>query len=76
MNQPLNNVGKSITIRAPIPTDMANLLSKLTVAKSPLLDVTTGLLIGPTDVRGRDAGEKGGKGFVPSDRLVLEEVSN
>jgi hypothetical protein len=55
---------------------MANLLSKLTVAKSPLLDVATGLLIGPTDVRGRDAGEKGGKGFVPSDRLVLEEVTD
>ena len=64
--------GQSITIRAPIPSDMANLLKKLTVAKDPLLDVNTSLLIGPTDVRGKDAGEKG-KGFVPSDRLVLEE---
>ena len=52
---------------------MANLLRKLTVAKDPLLDVTTSLLMGSTDVRGKDAGEKG-KGFVPSDRLVLEEV--
>ena len=54
---------------------MANLLKKLTVAKAPLLDASTNLLIGTTEVRGRDAGEKGGKGFVPSDRLVLEEVS-
>lgn len=53
---------------------MANLLKKLTVAKDPLLDVNTSLLMGSTDVRGKDAGEKG-KGFVPSDRLVLEEVS-
>lgn len=53
---------------------MANLLKKLTVAKDPLLDVATSLLVGSTDVRGKDAGEKG-KGFVPSDRLVLEEVS-
>ena len=57
-----------------MPPDMANLLKKLTVAKDPLLDVTTSLLMGSTDVRGKDAGEKG-KGFVPSDRLVLEEVS-
>lgn len=57
-----------------MPPDMANLLKKLTVAKDPLLDVATSLLVGSTDVRGKDAGEKG-KGFVPSDRLVLEEVS-
>ena len=65
--------GKSITIRAPIPPDMANLLKKLTVVKDPLLDISSNLLLGSTEVRGRDAGEKGGKGFVPSDRLVLEE---
>jgi hypothetical protein len=67
--------GESITIRAPIPSDMANLLKKLTVVKSPLLDKETSLLIGSTEVRGRDAGELGAvKGFVPSDRLVMEEV--
>lgn len=52
---------------------MAGLLKKLTVVNKPLLDEETSLLFGSTDVRGKDAGEKG-KGFVPSDRLVMEEV--
>jgi hypothetical protein len=46
-----------------------------TVVKAPLLDKETSLLIGSTEVRGFDAGELGAvKGFVPSDRLVMEEV--
>jgi hypothetical protein len=45
----------------------------LTVEEQPLLDIDTRLLRGSTEVRGREAGERGARGFVPEDRLIVEE---
>ena len=64
---------EKIIIRAPVPSDMAKVLSKLTVENKPLLDKETSLLIGSTEVRGREAGEKDRIGFVPSDRVIQKE---
>ena len=67
--------GKTILIRAPVPADMSGVLRRLTVENEPLLDETTNLLKGSTEVEGVEAGDRRGgmKGFVPSDRLVLED---
>jgi hypothetical protein len=65
---------KQVLIRAPVPDDMSRVLRKLTVADAPLLDAHTSLLTCTTEVRGREPGEKG-KGYVPSDRLRMQEVS-
>jgi 23S rRNA pseudouridine1911/1915/1917 synthase len=67
--------GKTILIRAPVPADMSGVLRRLTVENEPLLDATTNLLKGTTEVEGVEAGDRRGgmKGFVPSDRLVLED---
>jgi len=65
--------GKQLTFRAPLPTDMANLVRKLSPT-SPLLDAASGLLLGETPaVQGRVLGAEEGRGFVPMDRLVWQE---
>jgi hypothetical protein len=48
---------------------MANIVSKLSPA---LLDETTNLLTCSTEVLGKLPGEAG-RGFVPSDRLIMED---
>ena len=67
--------GETVLIRAPVPADMSGVLKRLTVQDEPLLDYTTNLLKGTTEVDGVEAGDRtaGMKGFVPSDRLVLED---
>jgi len=65
--------GKQLTFRAPLPSDMAKLVKKLSPA-SPLLDSASGLLLGETPaVQGRVLGAEEGRGFVPMDRLVWQE---
>lgn len=65
---------KQILLQAPVPPDMAKLMLKLTPGTEPILDGQTSLLIGSTDVKGREPGDmRGGGDFVPSDRLVIEE---
>jgi len=66
--------GKKVLLRAPVPTDMANLMFKLTPATEPILDKRTCLLVGTTEVKGREPGENLGAGnFVPSDRLIIDD---
>ena len=60
-------------LTAPIPSDMAAVICKISSANS-IFDPSSSLLIGDTEVRGRAPGEKGG-GFVPLDRLIMEEES-
>ena len=50
---------------------MGGVIAKLTVANE-IFDPSTSLLTCDTEVRGRGPGEKGG-GFVPLDRLIMEE---
>ena len=66
--------GKKVLLRAPVPTDMANLMFKLTPSTEPILDKQTCLLVGTTEVKGREPGENlGGGNFVPSDRLIIDD---
>ncbi len=65
---------KEIKLQAPIPSDMTNLMKKLTVQSQSLIDPATNLLTVTTDVKGKEPGEKG-KGYIPYDRLQFEEDS-
>ena len=65
---------KEIKLQAPIPSDMTNLMKKLTVQSQSLIDPNTNLLTVTTDVKGKEPGEKG-KGYIPYDRLLFEEES-
>lgn len=60
-----------MVLTAPIPSDMAVVISKIST-ENTIFDPSTSLLLGDTEVRGRAPGEKGG-GFVPLDRLIIEE---
>ena len=67
--------GKLLTLRAPLPNDMAQLIVKINGAGAPpLLDPEgSGLLAGTTPaVQGRAAGDQG-NGFVPLDRIALAD---
>lgn len=67
--------GKTILLRAPVPDDMATVMKTLVAENAPIFDPITRYLIGTTEVRGKEAGERGGnKGFVPSDRIAFEDV--
>ena len=70
--------GAEIVLTAPIPEDMASLLTKLTRGDSnggeqeEIFDPVRSRLLCDTTVRGKEPGEAG-RGFVPLDRLVIED---
>ena len=63
--------GQEVVLTAPIPQDIADVLSKISTANT-IFDPSTALLTCDVEVRGRGPGEKG-RGFVPLDRLIIEE---
>lgn len=64
--------GARVLITAPVPADMAALLTRLSAPLTPFFDEASALLTVTTEVSGKAPGETG-RGFVPADRLVLED---
>lgn len=65
--------GENIVIRAPIPNDIAKLLPKLTpYGALPLLDPSTNLLQGSTEVTGKLPGQAN-KGLISLEALRIED---
>lgn len=64
---------EKIILNAPIPHDITNVMIKLTTPIMPLINENS-LLIGSTEVKGREPGEKlQGSGYVAIDRITYEE---
>ena len=64
---------EQVILRAPIPRDISNLMAKLTAPTIPLINEEA-LLIGSTEVRGREPGEKlQSSGYVAMDRIQYQE---
>lgn len=65
---------KNMVIKAPIPSDMFNLINKIAdpTTSGTLIDNDSRLYTTDTTVKGREPGEKG-TGYVPSDRLLVED---
>jgi 23S rRNA-/tRNA-specific pseudouridylate synthase len=66
---------EELSLRAPLPEDMRNLLKKVSFnLKDQVLDMDSGMLTCDTFVEGDDyVGEREKKGYVPMDRLQMEE---
>jgi len=64
---------EKIILNAPIPNDITNVMIKLTTPMMPLINDKS-LLIGTTEVKGREPGEKiQSSGYVAIDRITYED---
>lgn len=64
--------GEKVLLTAPVPADIAGVLTRMSNPEESFFDEASALLTCTTEVRGKGPGEAG-RGFVPSDRLVMEE---
>jgi hypothetical protein len=84
-----NLLGETLIFRAPVPRDIRSIMDKLTIGevevksdsdKSDVRPISYGLidddgyLITSTDVTGKTFDRSQRSGFVPSDRVIPEEV--
>jgi hypothetical protein len=65
---------KKITLQAPLPNDMKNLINKIAVVskKESIIDINTNLLTVKTDVN-TEISISESKGFVPYDRFLFKK---
>jgi 23S rRNA pseudouridine1911/1915/1917 synthase len=63
--------GAKVVLTAPVPTDLAEVIRRMTTTEKPLLD-SASCLTCSTEVKGKAPGERG-RGFVPLDRLVMDD---